>query len=360
MKEDSPIAKRSRRRTLLRSSLLIAVIAGMAATGWRLSLPRTVTVTPVIRGPAIQAVYATGTVESSVTIRVAPQAAGRILELKADEGQTVKAGDVLARLDDNDLRAAVAELEARAIYAEQQLERTGALLKQGWATREKFDQAKSEMDAARQAARRMSEQLAFMSLRTPASGTIIRRDGEAGDYIPINQPVFYLAKADVPLRISADVDEEDIPLVKTGQKVLIRADAFPARVFTGEVKEVTPKGDPVARNYRVRIQLPSDTALMIGMTAETNIVTFEKQDALIVPASAVSGGGLWVVRDAKLVRIPAQIGIKGRDRVEVTAGLSDGDLVVTDPSQRLQSGQTVRVKQQPQASLTLPVQGASR
>ena len=111
-----------------------------------------------------------------------------------------------------------------------------------------------------------------------------------GDFIPVNQPVFYLAKAGVPLRISADVDEEDIPLVKVGQKVLIRSDAFPSRVFTGEVLEITPKGDPVARSYRVRIELPADTALMIGMTAETNIVTAEKQDALLVPASAVSGG----------------------------------------------------------------------
>jgi RND family efflux transporter MFP subunit len=236
----------------------------------------------------------------------------------------------------------------------------GALLKQGWATQEKFDQAKSEVDAVRQAARRMSEQMAFMSLRTPADGKVIRRDGEAGDYIPINQPVFYLAKDGVPLRISADVDEEDIPLVKLGQKVLIRSDAFPARIFTGEVKDVTPKGDPVARNYRVRIQLPADTALMIGMTAETNIVTREKQDALLIPASAVSGGALWVVRDGKLVNIPVQIGIKGRDRVEIAAGLPDAGLVVIDPSQRLKAGQTVRVRQQDQASLTLPVQGTAR
>jgi RND family efflux transporter MFP subunit len=360
MKQDSPIASRFQQRALLRPVAAIALIAGVAAAGWQLTLPSTITVTPVVRGPAIQAVYATGTVEASVTIRVAPQVAARILELKADEGSAVKAGDVLARLDDNDLRASVAELEARAKYAEQQLERAGTLLKQGWATQEKFDQSKSEMDAARQAARRMSEQLSFMSLRTPADGKVIRRDGEVGDYIPINQPVFYLAKAGVPLRISADVDEEDIPFVKVGQKVLIRADAFPARVFTGEVKEVTPKGDPVARNYRVRIQLPSDTALMIGMTAETNIVTLEKQDALLIPVSAVSGGALWAVKDGRLVSVPVQIGIKGRDRVEIAAGLSDGDLVVVDPSRRLKPGQTVRVRRQTQASLILPVQGAAR
>jgi RND family efflux transporter MFP subunit len=324
--------------------MMLALVAAVLAGAWQASLPRTVTVVQAVRGPAIQAVYATGTVEASVTIRVAPQVAGRILELKADEGQTVKAGDVLARLDDNDLRASVGELEARAKYAGQQFERAGALLNQGWATREKFDQARSEFDAARQAARRAGELLTFMQLRTPSDGQIIRRDGEVGDYIPINQPVFYLARAGVPLRISADVDEEDIPLVKVGQRVLIRSDAFPSRVFTGTVIEITPKGDPIARSYRVRVELPADTALMIGMTAETNIVTLENQDALLVPASAVAGTAVWVVRDGKLTRLPVQIGIKGRDRIEIAAGLANDDLVVIDPPKDLKAGSTVRMK----------------
>ncbi|MGA7325847.1 MAG: efflux RND transporter periplasmic adaptor subunit [Rhodomicrobium sp.] len=344
MKQNNPFISQAAR---LKRLHLLVVVAGIACAGaltWWLLQPSAVTVVPVLRGPAIQAVYATGTVEASITIRVAPQAAGRLLELKADEGQTVKAWDVLARLDDSDLRASVEELEARAKYAEQQFERAGALLKQGWATREKFDQAKSELDAARQSARRSGELLTFMSLRTPVDGHIIRRDGEVGDYIPVNQPVFYVAKAGVPLRISADVDEEDIPLVKIGQKVLIRADAFPARIFTGEVTEITPKGDPVARNYRVRVELPFDTALMIGMTAETNIVTIERENALLVPASAVSGTVLWVVRNGKAERVPAQIGIKGRDRFEIIAGLADDDKVVINPPASLTSGKRVRLR----------------
>ena len=356
MKQNSFAGSRHRPRSLLRPLLVLAVIAAVAGAAWQLSRPRSVTVVLPARGSAVQAVYATGTVEATVTIRVAPQIASRILELKADEGQKVKAGDVLALLDGSDLRASQAELEARAKYAEQQFERIGQLLKQGWATQEKFDQARSELDAARHAARRIAEQLTFLSLRTPADGQIIRRDGEVGDFVPVNQPVFYLAKAGVPLRISADVDEEDIPLVRVGQKALIHSDAFPGRVFTGEVAEITPKGDPVARNYRVRIELPAGTALMIGMTAETNIVTAEKQDALTIPASAVSGGAFWVVRDGKLVRLPAQIGIKGRDRVEIESGLAEGDRVVIEPPQGLKAGEEVRV----QLAATGPAQDGKR
>jgi RND family efflux transporter MFP subunit len=288
-------------------------------------------------------------VEAGVTIRIAPQIGGRIIELKVDEGSGVKADDVLARLDDSDLRESVAELEARARYAEQQFERASRLMQTGATTREKLDQAQADVNVARHVLRRATEQLAFMSLRSPAAGTVIRRDGEIGDYIPVNQPVFYLAKAGAPLRISADVDEEDIPLVKNGQTVLIRSDAFPFQVFRGEVKDVTPKGDPVARSYRVRIALPQDTGLMIGMTAEVNIVTAQKQNVLLAPSSAVKSAKAWVVRDGRVVWVAVRVGIKGRERTEVSGDIKDDDLIVVEPSKELQAGKRVRVRLQGQS-----------
>jgi RND family efflux transporter MFP subunit len=332
----------SRYRLPLRVGALLVAVIAVGLLFVRLLSGATVEVAAPARGLAVAAVYATGTVESSVTVRIAPQIAGRIVALFSDEGQTVKAGAVLARLDDADIRASVAELEARAHYAEQQFERVEALLKQGWVTREKFDQARTELDAARHTLRRASEQMRFMSLTTPADGLVIRRDGEVGDFIPSNQPVFYLAKADAVLRISAEVDEEDIPLVKAGNKVLIRADAFPDRVFEGRVSEITPKGDPVARSYRVRVALPEDTALKIGMTAETNIIAKESPNALLVPATAVVGGAVWAVRGGRLVKLPVQIGVKGRDRIEIASGLAEGEAVVVKPGEGLKEGSRVR------------------
>jgi len=331
------------------SALGLLAISLIAAGGW-LFLPTTLAVSRLVRGPAVQAVYATGTVEATITIRIAPQIGGRIIELKVDEGSIVKADDVLARLDDSDLRESVAELEVRARYAEQQFERASRLAQTGATTKEKLDQAQADVNAARHVLRRANEQLAFMSLRTPAAGTVIRRDGEIGDYVPVNQSVFYLAKAGVPLRISADVDEEDIPLVKNGQTVLIRSDAFPSQVFRGEVKDVTPKGDPIARSYRVRIALPHDTALMIGMTAEVNIVTAQKTNVLLAPSSAVKSARVWVVRDGRLIPLTVQIGIKGREQSEVSGEIKDDDLIVVEPLQDLQAGKRVHVRVQSQSS----------
>ena len=88
------------------------------------------------------------------------------------------------------------------------------------------------------------------------------------------------------------MDEEDIPLVTVGQPVLIKADAFPGRILDGTVAEITPKGDPVNKSYRVRIGLPPDTPLMIGMTVESNIVVRREDAALLVPQAASRDGRL--------------------------------------------------------------------
>jgi RND family efflux transporter MFP subunit len=331
-----------RYRPVVRAGALAAAGLALAWLVLHFAGGKTVEVAAPVRGMAVAAVYATGTVESSITVRIAPQIAGRIVELLADEGRSVKAGAVLARLDDADIRASVAELEARAHYAEQQFERVDALLKKGWVTREKFDQSRTELDAARHTLRRASEQMRFMALTTPVDGLVIRRDGEVGDFVPSNQPVFYLAKAGAALRISADVDEEDIPIVKAGNKVLIRADAFPDRVFEGLVSEITPKGDPVARSYRVRVALPEDTPLKIGMTAETNIIAKESPNALLAPATALASGAVWAVREGRLVRLPVQIGVKGRERIEIVSGIAEDDAIVIAPREGMKEGEAAK------------------
>ena len=164
----------SARKLALRTAAAAAIVAVVVGGVWMLGGPRTVSVVSPERGRAVQAVYATGTVEPGIAIRIATQLPGRIAALKADEGDDVKAGDVLLRLDDRELRASTAELEARAQYAEQQFQRVEALVKQGWSTRDRLDQARAERDASRNAARRARNQLSFMTLNAPADGRIIR------------------------------------------------------------------------------------------------------------------------------------------------------------------------------------------
>ncbi|MBK8131476.1 MAG: efflux RND transporter periplasmic adaptor subunit [Gammaproteobacteria bacterium] len=326
-------------RVMIASALFVAV----AAVAWHYLGPVTVTAAAPSRGPAVEAVYGSGIVEPEVMVALGPKVSGRLQELAVDEGDTVRKGAVLARLDSRDLAATVAEWESRVRFGEAEFRRVEELYRRRLAAETDRDRARNELATATAARDRVREQLAEMTLRAPEDGVILRRDGEIGQLQRPGDILFWFSCCG-GLRVSAEIDEEDIPSVALGQRVLIAADAFPNRVFEGTVHEITPKGDPVARSFRVRIALPADTPLRVGMTADCNIVVAERNDALRVPATAIAGDKLWVVRDGRLAEQPVTLGA-GRDGlVEIRAGLAADDLVVSTLRDGLRPGRRARIQ----------------
>ena len=127
-------------------------------------------------------------------------------------------------------------------------------------------------------------------------GTVLKEDGEVGDMVEPGT-ILYRIGLEKPLWVVADVNEEDIPRVQVGQKALLRTDAFAGQVLPGFVKQITPAGDPVSKTFRVRIGLPDDTPLRVGMSVEANIVSREKLDVILVPANAVVDNSLLTIED---------------------------------------------------------------
>ncbi len=329
----------------MRKFLTIGIIGILAVIGgfFYESLPQ-VEVTQVKRGSAVQAVYATGTVEPTVMLPVAARVSARLMELNADEGQHVTEGQIMARLENTDLTHALQELHAKAKLAESEYNRRIKLGIGGFAAKETVEQAKTAWQAARAAEERAKAEAGYLQLTAPAEGIIIKRDGEIGQLIAVNQPVFWLSTG-ASLRITTEVDEEDIALVQPGQAVLIRADAFPNQIFHGKVQAITPKGDPVARSYRVRIELLEETPLMTGMTAETNIIIRETPDALLIPASAVEQDHAWVVIGGKAQERSVTTGAKGTNDIEILNGLQESDTVIVRHEAPLKEGASVRTRQ---------------
>ena len=332
-------------RNWRRWAVLLVILGAAGYAFWLRLQPLELAVATATRGPAIDAVYATGIVEPSLEVRIAPRVAGRLRALLVDEGAEVRVGEPLARLEDADLRAATAELESRAAYAKSQFERLSELRQSGLISLDALERARADLEAAEAALSRSREQLAFMTLRAPMAGVVIRRDGEIGDLIPVNQVLFYLASLDPP-RINADVDEEDLPRLQVGQRALIRADAFPGELFEGEVAEITPRGDPISRSYRVRISLSADTPLVIGMTADVNIIIAERNEVLLVPTSALQVDGtdnfVWLLEGERVVRRAVSVGVRSPERVEIMEGLRDTDVFAIRPPDDLNESVTVR------------------
>jgi multidrug efflux system membrane fusion protein len=329
----------------MKKSLIIAiaiiVLLMLVWAGMRWLSGGSIEVAHPARGPAVLAVYATGTVEATVMLPIAPRISAKLAALNVDEGTIVQKGQVLAQLEDKDMQSGLQQLEAQERLAKQNYDRKAMLVKKGAVTKADFDNAKSQLIAAQAASQKATTEANFMKLTAPDDGLIIKRDGEIGQLISAQQPVFWMSCC-APLRISVEVNEEDIVQVKSGQDVLIRADAFPDQVFNGKVQSITPKGDPVARTYRVRVGFVGDVPLQIGMTAETNIIISKNDNALLVPSTAVLDHKLWLVKEGKLLQQEVKQGAKGLKSVEIVSGVAEGDLIVVRPTAKLKSGASVR------------------
>ncbi|PZQ44982.1 MAG: efflux RND transporter periplasmic adaptor subunit [Micavibrio aeruginosavorus] len=318
-----------------RKAVLFLVIFVLAALCFWIFNPARSTDVAVIKpvyAPAVQAVYATGTVEAVRMVPISPKVAARLMSLEVDEGDHVIKGQLMAKLEDADLQQNVTEAQAQLDLAQKALERAQKLSRSGAISKEAFDQSQASYKTAEAALERSKAELSYLQLYAPEDGTVIRRDGEIGELAsPITTanagtPVFWINGGD-QIRIETEVDEEDISLVKTGQVVVIAADAYPGQVFHGAVQSITPKGDPVARSYRVRVSVSEDSPLLVGMTAETNIITQEKDKALMVPATAVKEGHVLKISSGKAENAAVKTGIKTPDTIEILEGATESDAI---------------------------------
>src|SRR6185295_14221393 len=128
-----------------------------------------------------------------------------------------------------------------------------------------------------------------------------------------------------------------------GQKAFLRSEAFPGRTLRATVSQITPKGDPTRKTFRVYLRLPQDTPLRIGMSTEVNIIFREKQAAIVVPAEAVVADAVQTVEDGRIVRMPVKVGIRGSRNVEIIGDVSRGTPVLSPGRIDLADGARVRI-----------------
>jgi len=320
-----------------RSSLIVAALAAIGGGYWFLTKPAAVATVVPKRGDAAEIVYATGTVEPRNWAKVTALVRERIVERCDCEGQRVEQGHVLARLDSVQAEATLAELKARQKLATAEHDRLTVLVERNVMSQQALDRARSEMGQASALIAGQTARLENYVLRAPMRGTVLRRDGEVGEIAEPGTVLFWIGEAK-PLRVVAEVNEEDIPQVKAGQRALIRADAFPGRALEATVDSITPKGDPVAKTYRVYLALPDDTPLLIGMTVELNIIARVAKEALLLPVAAVQGNAVFVVEGDRARRREPSIGIRGTGDVEVLSGLPDQARVITPFPDKLRDG----------------------
>jgi len=321
----------------LRILTLLGLAGAIAAAAWWYfanSVP--VGAARVARGTAVEIVYATGAVEPIRWAKVASTIRDRIVDICDCEGREVKKGDVLVRLDDHEARAALTELRAREDFAKREMARVSELIARNVATTQAQERASMDLRQVQGLISVQMERIGDYTIVSPMDGIVLRRDGEVGEIAEAGQVLFRVG-VPKPLRVVAEVNEEDIPRVVVGQKVLLRTDAFAGQALEGTVNEMTPMGDSVAKTYRIRIALPDDTPLKPGMSVEANVVT------LIVPAEAVQGTSVFVIEGDRAERRNVTVGIRGTRAIEIVSGLSESEQVAVPFPAALRSGGRVRI-----------------
>lgn len=342
----------TRFRVLVWLALAVAVVASI--WWWRIGRGVEIQVAAATRGTAVEIVYATGAVEPVRWAKVASVIRDRIVEICHCEGRQVAKGEVLARLDDREIRAQLQELKAREEFSKRELSRVTELIGRGVATTQAHERASSDLRQIQALISVQMERLDDYTINAPMDGVVLRRDGEIGEIAEQGQILFWVG-VPTPLQVVAEVNEEDIPRVAVGQSVLFRTDAFPDRRLVGTVSDMTPMGDPVAKTYRIKVALPNDTPLKPGMSVEANVITREKPGALLVPADALQtspgqAGSLQAAVNAVFVfdgervrRRAVTVGIRGTRAVEILSGVSEGERVASPAAADLIDGARVRL-----------------
>lgn len=321
---------------------LVAVGALAGAATWYFWRPPSVSIATTSRGDAAEIVYASGSVEPRTWAKVAPVVRERIVEQCNCEGSRVLQGDVLARLDDSEERAALGELEARRTLAEEEFRRLSVLTERNAASRQALDRSQSELLQIEALVAGRKARLETYVLRAPSPGIVLRQDGEVGEVAELGTVLFWVGEPK-PLLVVADVNEEDIPRVEVGQRALLKADAFPTQRLEARVDSITPKGDPATKTYRVRFLLPNGTPLRIGMSTDINIVVQVSKNALLIPSASVNENYVFVVEDNRVRRREIRVGIRGTDNIEVLSGIDDKARVITPYPVDLADGSRVIV-----------------
>ena len=332
----------SRTRIIL---ILLLVLGAAGAYAWRATggFAAQVSIIEARRGDAAEIVYATGVVEPVRWAKVISLQRKRIVDLCDCEGKAVKTGDVLARLDDSQERATLAELEARRERLAGDVAHIQGLVKLNAAPQTTLDNTITLLREFQARIDAQQERIDDLVLRAPMDGTVLRRDGEIGEIAGTgaNDVLFWVGQRK-PMRIVSDVNEEDVPRVKQGQKVLLRAEGFPKTQLLAGVGEITPKGDPATKTFRVYLSLPDDSPLMIGMSVEANIVTQEKEGVLLLPAEALQDGATFVVVDGRLQKRKLRTGLRGTRMIEIVEGVKEGEQVATPAKASWRDGMRVR------------------
>ena len=293
-------------------------------------------------------IAATGQIEAVQSIDLRPEVDGRIVEIPVHEGQEVEEGTPLFKVDDAQLKAQVAQLEAQRDLAQQALARAKELVQQNASSAADLEKAEAEARSAQAQYDLQRIRLDRTTVRAPFTGAVGQRYVSLGDYVTNTTKLVSLHTVN-PQRAAFQVPERFARDLKPGQEVSFRVAAIAGRDFTGQVDFVDPVVQLPGRTILIKARVPNPARLLQpGMFIEAHLVTAVRPKAIVVPEEAVvpaeGANAVWVVVDGKATRRPVDLGVRTPGFVEVTKGVNAGEQVVVGGLELLAPGAPVMAR----------------
>ena len=297
--------------------------------------------------------------------KLAPLVPGRIARVLVTEGDRVSAGQVLAELENAQLKdqerqaeAAVAQAEANLENARASAKRNENLLQRGIAARKEVEDARTQLAVSEAAHRQASaafsvakSQLGRAEIRAPFAGTVVRRFLGVGDQVDGSggQPVVEVAAIEA-LELLGTVPANRLNDIKTGETFKFTTDAAPGATFEARVVAALPAVDPATNNGTVRVRIQNPKRLLkLGQYLSLELPSKESSPRLVVPKQAIYPGEsgephVYVVKGEEADMVPVVVGAQTGEQAEIISGVSDGDSVIVNGGYGLPEKSKVRVK----------------
>jgi len=286
-----------------------------------------------------------GTVRARLRATVEAKVGGRIEQMLAQPGQTVKAGDLLAQLDSVELQARLESATAVREQAEADLRRARTLLEGAAIPQAEFDTMQARQRVAAAGVQEAETMLRHSRVAAPFAGVITRKLADVGDLALPGKPLLEMEDP-AALRLEANVPESLIGRVALGQRLEVSGSG-PGPTVTGVVGEIAPIADPASRTFLAKLDLPAGSGLRSGQFARVAVPLGESQALQVPTAAVVRRGQMEMVfvetnRTARLRLV--KTGKPAGDRVEVISGLEAGERVIASGAGSLRDGQPVDVQ----------------
>lgn len=288
----------------------------------------------------------TAALEPRAESQVVAKTSGVALRVYVEEGQAVRAGQTLVKLDDDRIRLQLAQAQVQVNKLEANHRRAAQLAEQRMVSTSDLDQLRYDLEAARANLRVAQLELTYTNVTAPISGVVATRSIKAGNFVQINTPIFRIVDT-ARLEATLNVPERELDTLKPGQPVVLAVDALPGRQFNGQVDRVAPVVDSGSGTFRVIAAFDGGGVLQPGMFGRLRIDYDQRADALAIPRAALledeSSSGVFVVSGETVARRPVKTGYVDGGFVEIRDGLKAGEQVVTAGKSALRDGMRIQI-----------------